>query len=96
MGTWTDPAGGYFVSFDALPGLATRIIARAAAAGVKLTPAGAAFPYGRDPQDCNVRLAPSYPSVDDVDRAMQVFVVCVQLCSVEQRLGELDAGVEER
>ena len=96
MGTWTDPAGGYFVSFDALPGLATRIIARAAAAGVKLTPAGAAFPYGRDPQDCNVRLAPSYPSVDDVDRAMQVFVVCVQLCSVEQRLGELDAAVEER
>ena len=92
MGTWTDPAGGYFVSFDALPGLATDIIARAAAAGVKLTPAGAAFPYGKDPQDRNIRLAPSYPSVEDVDRAMQVFVTCVQLCSVEQRLGALDAG----
>jgi len=91
MGVWTDPAGGYFVSFDALPGLAARIIARAAAAGVKLTPAGAAFPYGRDPQDRNIRLAPSYPSVDDVDRAMQVFVICVQLCSVEERLRELDA-----
>ena len=91
MGTWTDPVGGYFVSFDALPGLAARIIERAAAAGVKLTPAGAAFPYGRDPEDRNIRLAPSYPSVDDVDRAMQVFVICVQLCSVERRLGELGA-----
>jgi DNA-binding transcriptional MocR family regulator len=94
MGTWTDPAGGYFVSFDALPGLATAIIARAANAGVKLTPAGAAFPYGRDPEDRNIRLAPSYPPLDDVDRAMQVFVNCVQLCSVEKRLTELgaDAG----
>ena len=90
MGTWTDPAGGYFVSFDALPGLARDIIAKAAAAGVKLTPAGAAFPYGRDPEDRNIRLAPSFPPVEDVDRAMQVFVTCVQLCSVEQRLGALD------
>jgi DNA-binding transcriptional MocR family regulator len=96
MGAWTDPAGGYFVSFDALPGLATQIIAKAAAAGVKLTPAGAAFPYGRDPQDRNIRLAPSYPCVDDVDRAMQVFVICVQLCSVQQRLGELDTGEDAR
>jgi DNA-binding transcriptional MocR family regulator len=92
MGSWTDPAGGYFVSFDALPGLASRIIARAAEAGVKLTPAGAAFPYGKDPEDCNIRLAPSYPDIEDVDRAMQVFVCCVQLCSAEQRLAELDGG----
>ena len=68
------------------------LIARAAQAGVKLTPAGAAFPYGRDPEDRNIRLAPSYPGIDDVDRAMQVFVTCVQLCSVEQRLRELDAN----
>ena len=95
MGTWTEPAGGYFVSFDALPGLATDIIARAAAAGVKLTPAGAAFPYGRDPDDGNIRLAPSYPPVDDVERAMQVFVCCVQLCSVERRLGELGVAAEQ-
>jgi aspartate/methionine/tyrosine aminotransferase len=92
MGRWTDPAGGYFVSFDSLPGLAARIIARAAQAGVKLTPAGAAFPYGKDPEDRNIRLAPSYPEVDDVDRAMQVFVCCVQLCSVEQRLHEIDTN----
>ena len=90
MGEWTDPAGGYFVSFDAVPGLAEAIIARAAAAGVRLTPAGAAFPYGRDPEDRNIRLAPSYPSVEDVDRAMQVFVGCVQMCSAERRLRELD------
>ena len=90
MGEWTDPAGGYFVSFDALPGLAESIISRAAQAGVKLTPAGAAFPYGRDPEDRNIRLAPSYPSVDDVDRAMQVFVCCVQMCSAKRRLRELD------
>ena len=92
MGTWTNPAGGYFVSFDALPGLASAIIARAAGAGVKLTPAGAAFPYGRDPEDRNIRLAPSYPPLEDVDRAMQVFVNCVQLCSVEQRLGAQDSS----
>ena len=91
MGAWTDPAGGYFVSFDALPGLAAGIIDRAAKAGVKLTPAGAAFPYGQDPEDRNIRLAPSYPSVDDVERAMQVFVNCVQLCSVENRLHQLAA-----
>ena len=90
MGEWTDPAGGYFVSFDARPGLAAAIVARAAAAGVKLTPAGAAFPYGDDPQDRNIRLAPSYPCVEDVDRAMRVFVTCVQMCSVERRLHELE------
>ena len=84
-------AGGFFVFFDALPGLAAGIIDRAAAAGVKLTPAGAAFPYGRDREDRNIRLAPSFPPVDDVDRAMQVFVNCVQSCSVEKQLQELAA-----
>jgi len=86
MGAWTEPAGGYFVSFDALPGLAQTIVAKAADVGVKLTPAGAAFPYGRDPEDRNIRLAPSYPPLEDVDTAMQVFVTCVQLASVGQRL----------
>jgi aspartate/methionine/tyrosine aminotransferase len=90
MGEWTDPAGGYFVCFDALPGLASAIVAKAAQAGVKLTPAGAAFPYGRDPEDRNIRLAPSFPSLDDVDQAMRVFVTCVQICSVEQRLRDLE------
>jgi DNA-binding transcriptional MocR family regulator len=63
------------------------VVELAAGAGVKLTPAGAAFPYGRDPDDRNVRIAPSYPPLDDVDRAMQVFVTCVKLAAVHRKLG---------
>jgi aspartate/methionine/tyrosine aminotransferase len=87
MGSWTSPRGGYFLSFDALPGLATGIVKLAADAGVKLTPAGATFPYRRDPDDANIRLAPTFPEVAELDQAMQVFVVCVQLASVRRRLG---------
>lgn len=85
MGRWTDPAGGYFVSFDTGPGLAREVIALAAGAGVKLTPAGSAFPYGDDPEDTNIRLAPSFPPLEDVDRAMAVFVTCVKLATLRQR-----------
>ena len=77
---------GYFVSFDALPGLATEIVGLAADAGVKLTPAGATFPYRRDPNDANIRLAPTFSELDELDQAMQVFVVCVQLASIRSRL----------
>jgi DNA-binding transcriptional MocR family regulator len=84
--SWTRPNGGYFVSVDTLPGIASRVVALAAAAGVKLTPAGATFPYNRDPQDSNIRLAPSFPSLADVVKTMQVFCCCVQLASVEQQL----------
>ena len=56
------------------------------AAGVKLTPAGATFPHGKDPEDRNIRIAPSFPSLEEIERAMEVFVVCVQLASVRQRL----------
>lgn len=83
---WTRPNGGYFVSVDTLPGVASRVVALAAAAGVKLTPAGATFPYNRDPSDSNIRLAPSFPSLTDVEKTMQVFCCCVQLASVEQQL----------
>ncbi len=83
---WTKPEGGYFVSFNCLPGLAKNIIAMSNEAGVKLTPAGAAFPYGQDPQDSNIRLAPTFPSLEDVDTAMAVFVVCVKLATVRQLL----------
>ena len=86
MGQWTDPEGGYFVSFDTLPGLAKTIVSLAAEAGVKLTPAGATFPNGNDPQDCNIRLAPSFPELEDVETAMAVFVNCVQLASIRQKL----------
>ena len=87
MGSWTSPRGGYFLSFDALPGLATEIIRLAADAGVKLTPAGATFPYRRDPDDTNIRLAPTFPELAALDQALQIFVVCVQLASVRSRLG---------
>ncbi len=89
MGSWTNPRGGYFASFDALPGLAKEIVKLAADAGVKLTPAGATFPYGKDPEDKNIRIAPTFPGYDEVDQAMQVFVTCVELASVRQRISAL-------
>ena len=82
IGRWTDPAGGYFVSFWTRSGLAKETVRLAAEAGVRLTPAGAAFPYGEDPEDSHIRLAPSFPPLAEVDRAMEVFVTCVKLATV--------------
>ena len=82
MGRWTDPAGGYFVSFWTGLGLAKETVRLAARAGVRLTPAGAAFPCGDDPEDSHIRLAPSFPPLAEVDRAMEVFVTCVKLAAV--------------
>jgi aspartate/methionine/tyrosine aminotransferase len=84
MASWTQPKGGYFISFDSRPGLAETIVAMAAAIGVKLTPAGATYPYGDDPLDCNIRLAPTYASLEEVQAAISAFVVCVKLASVRQ------------
>lgn len=84
LASWTKPDGGYFVSLDTKPGLAGRVVALAAAAGVKLTPAGATFPYGKDPEDKNIRIAPSYPPLEEVGKAMEVLVSCVALASAEQ------------
>ena len=71
---------------DVQAGLAKRVVALAAEAGVKLTPAGATFPYGADPQDSNIRIAPSVPPLAEVDAAMDVLVTCVQLATTEQLL----------
>lgn len=84
IATWTTPNGGYFVSLDTLPGLASDVIAMAAEAGVKLTPAGATFPYGHDPENRNIRIAPTFPPVDQLDKAMSVLVLCIQLCSADR------------
>ena len=84
---WTQPSGGYFVSVDTLPGVANRVVELAGEAGVKLTPAGAPFPYGHDPEDRNIRLAPTFPSKDEVDAAMEVFTLCVRLATVEHLMG---------
>ena len=91
IGTWTKPNGGYFISFDSLPGCAKEIVARAKKAGVKLTPAGAAFPYGKDPEDKNIRIAPSYPSLQEIEQAARLFTLCVKLVSVKKFLEEKEA-----
>ncbi len=89
LGKWESPQGGYFISFDAYNGCAKSIVKLAAEAGVKLTPAGATFPYGKDPEDKNIRIAPSVPSVDEISKAMDVFVVCVKLASVRKQIEKL-------
>jgi DNA-binding transcriptional MocR family regulator len=88
LGHWTVPQGGYFVSFDTLPGLAKTVVKLAADAGVKLTPAGATYPYGKDPQDSNIRLAPSFPKVEEIAKATDVFIACVKLASVQQAIAK--------
>lgn len=79
--TWTHPSGGYFVSFDGPEGSAKAIVKLAADLGVKMTPAGATWPSGKDPHDTNIRIAPTYPSLDELSRALDVFVVAVKLVS---------------
>jgi aspartate/methionine/tyrosine aminotransferase len=86
MGEWLAPQGGYFISFDTRPGLAREVVRLASEIGVALTPAGATFPYGDDPGDSNVRLAPSFPSLEDVQASVEAFVVCVKLASVRQQM----------
>jgi DNA-binding transcriptional MocR family regulator len=86
VATWTEPEGGYFISVDTLPGLAQDVVELAATAGVKLTPAGATFPYGKDPDNKNIRLAPTYPSLEEVEAATETFAVCVELVSCRELL----------
>ena len=81
--TWTHPRGGYFVSFDGPTGSAKRVAALCAEMGVKLTPAGATWPYGNDPEDTNIRIAPSYPTVEELSAALDVLVLAVKLVSAE-------------
>lgn len=86
IGEWIKPRGGYFISFDAMPGCAKNIVAKCKALGVVLTGAGATFPYGKDPQDSNIRIAPSFPTPEEMEQAAKVFVLCVKLASVEKLL----------
>lgn len=86
VATWSHPRGGYFVNLDVLPGTANRVIGLAKAAGVALTPAGSAFPYRHDPEDQNIRLAPSFPVLAEVTGAMEAVATCVRLAAAEQLL----------
>lgn len=90
IGTWTKPKGGYFISFDSLEGCAKKIVAKAKEAGLVMTGAGATFPYGDDPQDSNIRIAPSYPTPEELAVATDIFVLSVKLVSVDKYLEEMN------
>lgn len=88
IGSWIKPKGGYFVSFDAPEGCAKAIVAKCAEAGITMTGAGATYPYGKDPKDSNIRIAPSFPTEEELTKAMQVFVLCVKLVYAEKLLNK--------
>lgn len=85
---WTKPMGGYFISFEAMEGCAKAIVAKCKEAGVVLTGAGAPFPYGVDPKDTNIRIAPSYPTPEELEQAAKLFALCVKLVSVQKLLNK--------
>lgn len=91
IGSWLRPRGGYFISFDSLEGCAKAIVAKAKEAGLVMTPAGATFPYGKDPKDSNIRIAPSYPTPEDLEVATDIFVLSVKLVSIDKILAEKTA-----
>ena len=86
--SWNRPLGGYFVSLDTMPGTAKRALALCADAGVVMTPAGATYPYGIDPNDSNIRIAPSLPPIAELKQAMEVFCTCLKLAACEKLLEE--------
>lgn len=85
---WNRPKGGYFVSFNTMPGTAKRALALCKEAGVEMTPAGATYPHGNDPQDSNIRIAPSLPPVAELEQAMDVFCTCIKLAALEKLLNK--------
>lgn len=89
IGTWTMPKGGYFISFDALDGCAKEIVGKCKKAGVQMTGAGATWPYGKDPHDSNIRIAPTYPPIDDLKTAAKLFTLCVKLVSAKKIYSEM-------
>ncbi len=91
IGSWTKPKGGYFISFDAMPGCAKAIVAKCKKLGVVLTDAGATYPYGNDPNDSNIRIAPSFPTPEEMIEATKIFVLCVKLASVEKLLSKSES-----
>ncbi len=92
IGKWTNPNGGYFISFDALDGCAKAIVDKAKKAGVIMTDAGATWPYGKDPHDSNIRIAPTYPTIEDLKLAAELFTLCVRLVSANKILAEKTEG----
>lgn len=85
---WSEPNGGYFISLNTLDHCAKAVVDMAAAAGVTLTEAGATYPYGRDPKDRNIRLAPTFPSLTELKKALEIVAICVQIVSIQKIIGE--------
>ncbi|MCI8749597.1 MAG: aminotransferase class I/II-fold pyridoxal phosphate-dependent enzyme [Lachnospiraceae bacterium] len=88
IGSWTKPRGGYFISFNSMPGCAKAIVAKCKELGLVLTGAGATYPYGKDPDDSNIRIAPTFPTPEEMAEAAKMFTICVKLASVEKLSGE--------
>ena len=88
IGTWTKPLGGYFISFDAMEGCAKAIVSKVKEAGLIMTGAGATYPYKKDPMDSNIRIAPSFPTVEELEKAAELFALGVKLVSAAKLLGE--------
>lgn len=86
VATWTKPTGGYFISLDVVDGTAARVVSLAKDAGIALTPAGASFPYGKDPRDRNIRIAPSFPTLSELEAAIEALATCVLLAAAEKAL----------
>ena len=89
LGSWTNPEGGYFLSFDTLPGCAKKVVKMMKEAGVVMTGAGATYPYGKDPDDSNIRIAPTFAELPEIRQAFEVFGCVVKLVSAEQALQAL-------
>ncbi|MBE6983223.1 MAG: aminotransferase class I/II-fold pyridoxal phosphate-dependent enzyme [Ruminococcaceae bacterium] len=88
FGSWNDPKGGYFVSMNTMPGTAKRALALCKEAGVEMTPAGATYPYGIDPNDSNIRIAPSLPPVEELEKAMDIFCTCLKMAALEKLMNK--------
>lgn len=86
IGIWTKPLGGYFISFEAMEGCAQKIVAKCKEAGVVMTKAGATYPYGKDPKDTNIRIAPTFPTLEEIEKTAKLFALCVKLVSIEKVL----------
>jgi hypothetical protein len=93
---WTNPKGGYFISFDTMDGCAKDVVDACKKAGVVMTPAGATYPGGKDPHDRNIRIAPSFPPVEDMKTAAQLLALCTKLVSVKKLLAEISEGKQEK
>ena len=86
IATWTKPIGGYFIGFDSMEGCAKKIVSMCKDAGIVMTDAGATYPYGKDPKDSNIRIAPSFPTIDELVEACRVFIICVKIASIDKIL----------